>query len=221
MSPGKAAGRERRSAAIRDALHAFSLEQARTLPSYHPSLQSSRPATMACNHSCAHAASHTVVSTSCISHAPPTHLPRICRASHLRPPTPASTSSSSRCATGSPGCSPHPRPSPPPRRVRQRRQASHRPRLRPWLPVAWLPVAWLPVAWRGTSPQWAATSHHPCAACAPLWRGRLRRGGRQARLRRRCGVDCCRWNPNRNPNPDPNPDPNPNPNPNPNTKPNP
>ena len=36
MSPGKAAGRERRSAAIRDALHSFSLEQARTLPSYHP-----------------------------------------------------------------------------------------------------------------------------------------------------------------------------------------
>ena len=29
MSPGKAAGRERRSAAIRDALHAFSLEQVR------------------------------------------------------------------------------------------------------------------------------------------------------------------------------------------------
>ena len=34
MSPGKAAGRERRSAAIRDALHAFSLEQAAD-PSVH------------------------------------------------------------------------------------------------------------------------------------------------------------------------------------------
>ena len=67
MSPGKAAGRERRSAAIRDALHAFSLEQACTLPSYHPVSNTVLP---------------TPLSTSCISHAPPVHLSCI---SHVSP----------------------------------------------------------------------------------------------------------------------------------------